>query len=183
VADGRRGLGRIEKLGRGSPMKCKRCEKEMTPIEEKYHFTSSGLDYVYLSGIEYARCGECGEKSVRILNMKMLLEGIGEAVVTKKLTLEAQDIVFLRKGMGIKAKEMADILGVDTALYSRWENGHVLPGKANARLIRLVYAASKEVGNTEDIKKFFPPGDREFVRVILNGDVESEEFEFEEMVA
>jgi DNA-binding transcriptional regulator YiaG len=115
--------------------------------------------------------------------MGQLLEKIGAVIVTEKPSLEAQDIVYLRKGMGMKAKEMADVLGVDPALYSRRENGHVSPGKANERLIRLVYAISKNFVDSEDIARFFPPEEWEFERAMLSGDMESEKFEFEEMVA
>ena len=121
-------------------MRCPGCGKAMQKVDENYHFTGSGLDNVYLSGIPVFKC-RCGETIARIPIMKELLETIGEAIVNKPAPLVGKEVRFLRKNVGLKAETFAKYLGVDASTFSRWENSKKQIGVPSDRLIRLCYAS------------------------------------------
>jgi len=125
-------------------MKCPSCDSEMSCEEGRHHYTESGLDNFYLNGIEICTCA-CGEEIVSIPRMPELHSIIGLELIKKRCLLEAKEIKFLRKNMGLTAKRLSAFLGVDNATISRWENGSQPISKSNDRLIRLVYSSIKEL--------------------------------------
>jgi putative zinc finger/helix-turn-helix YgiT family protein len=134
-------------------MKCK---------ESTHHYKESGLDYVYLKGIEIFYC-DCGEKIVSIPAVTELHSTIGRFLLKKKSLLNGKEIKFLRKNMGLTAKKLADCLGVNNASISRWENNKIIITKPHDLLLRVVYASIKGIPNDEikniievDFKKIQP---------------------------
>ena len=106
---------------------------------QRYHYTESGLDNVYLENIELRLCDECGTVTPRIPRILQLHETIARAVVSKPHSLNGAEIRFLRKQLRLKAKEFAAYLRTDVATYSRWENNAQSPGAQSDLLIRLLY--------------------------------------------
>ncbi len=119
-------------------MKCPFCNKKMAAKKDPYHYTESGLDNVFLHTDVY-KCG-CGETIADIPNIYGLHELIAKALVKKESRLMSKEIKFLRKKMHLKAKELADMLGVTKVTVSRWENDVENIGIANDKLIRFIYA-------------------------------------------
>ncbi|MFP4349463.1 MAG: type II TA system antitoxin MqsA family protein [Desulfococcaceae bacterium] len=116
---------------------------EMACRKEKHQYTESGLDNIYLDNVEYCRCPTCGEESVHIPSMANLHRLIGFCLIQKRSLLSGKEIRFLRKNLGLKANEIADIMGVDIATVSRWESGKQPMSKPNDRFFRLVYSGIK----------------------------------------
>jgi putative zinc finger/helix-turn-helix YgiT family protein len=108
----------------------------------EHHYNASGLDYVYLVGVEICQC-QCGESMVGIPAVAKLHARIGWELINKPSLLSGQEIRFLRKNMGFTGKKLAEIMGVDKVTVSRWENNKEGIGKANDRLLRLAYASAK----------------------------------------
>ena len=125
-------------------MKCPECKKNLVFLKGRHHYTESGLDNIYLDGIDIADCG-CGEKIVSISNIPRLHHIIGETLIIKPSLLTGKEIRFLRKDMGMTAKRLADYLGVTKETVSRWENDGRSQGKPLDRLIRLTYAGILEI--------------------------------------
>ncbi len=125
-------------------MRCHACGAEMTCRLGEHHYTESGLDSVFLADVELWEC-LCGEKAVGIPALPELHRVIGEALARKPALLTGPEIRFLRKNLGLASKDFADLLGVDKATVSRWENGKQVPDRPTDRFIRLVYAAHKGI--------------------------------------
>ena len=121
-------------------MKCEPCKGE-TAIErnQRYHYTDCGLDNVYLENIDVRVCQACGERSPIIPRITELHATIGQAVALQNQPLSNKEVRFLRQHLGLKAKEWATYLHVDTATLSRWENGSQSIGVQADALIRLMY--------------------------------------------
>lgn len=64
---------------------------------------------------------------------------IARLVVKKDAPLTGPEIRFLRKRLGEKSSEFAQIVGVTEEQVSRWENGHNPPEKSADKLIRVFY--------------------------------------------
>ena len=70
---------------------------------------------------------------------RFLYVTIGQAVALQNVPLSGQETRFLRQHLGLKAKEWAAFLHVDTATLSRWENGGQAIGPQADSLMRLMY--------------------------------------------
>ena len=112
-------------------------------MDRPYHFVESGLDNVFLAGITIRTCAECGEQLPEIPNISQLHDKIAEAIATKPAELNAQEIRFLRKNLGLQAGEFANYLDTSPVSVSRWENGGEV-SKENDKLIRYFYLRFKE---------------------------------------
>jgi putative zinc finger/helix-turn-helix YgiT family protein len=120
---------------------CPNCQtKHATKIGE-YHYTESGLPNVWLLGVEVFEC-ECGESFAFIPCIQELHKLIARDMVTQENSLSGPEIRFLRKIMGLKAKEFANLVGVKNVTVSRWERGEITPPEPIDRFIRLFYASN-----------------------------------------
>lgn len=121
-------------------MKCDLCKGETT-IErnQRYHYTECGLDNVYLENIDMRVCQACGERSPIIPRITELHATIGQAVALQNVPMAGKEARFLRQHLGLKAKEWAAFLHIDTATLSRWENGGQMIGPQADSLMRLMY--------------------------------------------
>ncbi|HUU40238.1 MAG TPA: type II TA system antitoxin MqsA family protein [Desulfatiglandales bacterium] len=129
-------------------MKCPACNKVMTCRTGEYHYTESGLNNVYLSGVEICEC-TCKEKMVAIPSVMELHRLIGIVLINKNTPLTGEEIKFLCKNMGISGKIFAEVIGIDKATLSRWENDNQVVLKSNDRLIRLAYSNVRGISKKE----------------------------------
>jgi putative zinc finger/helix-turn-helix YgiT family protein len=120
-------------------MKCDQCKGETTIERRRHHYTECGLDNVYLDNIEVRVCPACGHYSPRIPRINDLHAVIGQAVALQNVQLSGKEVRFLRQHLGLKAKEWANYLRVDTSTLSRWESGEQTIGMQSEALIRLLY--------------------------------------------
>ncbi len=120
--------------------KCYACGGTVRVVKDKpYHYIESGLPIV-LHGIPQYICEECGESYAAIPDTMKLHRLIGKSICKKrKAILKADEIKFLRKNLQMKAKELADTMGVTPSTVSRWENEKKDIGEAHDRLLRLLY--------------------------------------------
>jgi putative zinc finger/helix-turn-helix YgiT family protein len=123
-------------------MTCPICKQEGQTHIGKHHYTESGLQNVWLKGVEIFDCNKCGENFAFIPCAQEIHNLIAKILLEKEDQLSGREIRFLRKHMGLKAKEFAKELGVGNVTVSRWENGEFSPSESFDRFIRLFYVAS-----------------------------------------
>jgi len=119
---------------------CFQCGGELQVNKNKpYHYTESGLDNVVLFGINQYKCKACSETFVSIPMMEELHLLLGRELCCKKDLLTGKEVKFIRKELHMKAKEMAQALGVTASTVSRWENDKEPIGETHDRLLRSFY--------------------------------------------
>lgn len=101
-----------------------------------YHYTECGLQNVWLTN-GYDVCEIDGEKAVSMSDVDELHELIGRSIAAKS-NLNAREIRFLRKELGLSQKRLADLLGSTEQTVSLWERRGRMP-KGYDRLVRLLY--------------------------------------------
>jgi putative transcriptional regulator len=124
---------------------CWECGGEMQVIKDKpYCYKESGLDNVYLHGIIQYKCKKCGECGPEIPNIEELHLVIGKILVCKEHNLNAKEVIFLRKELGLKSKEMAELLSVTAQEYSKWENSKDTISPVYDKYLRSIYVLSAD---------------------------------------
>ena len=118
--------------------KCIRCGQDYQITKEDYHYLESGLDNLWICGIDIYRCA-CGESGAIPQPLK-IHRAIAECLLQNETPLAGKEIRFLRKHMAMKAIDFAKLAGVDNATVSRWENGKDKPSAIADRAIRLLCA-------------------------------------------
>ncbi len=119
-------------------IKCRQCGEHMKADDRPYHYTESGLDNVYLVGIQRFICKN-GHETVRIPKMAELHALITEHLLRNPSLLVGKEVRFLRKQMGMLGKELAEQLSVTPIQVSRWENGKSNIPVSRDRLFRLTF--------------------------------------------
>jgi len=128
-------------------MKCDICEIKM--VERKstnktpYLYKLSGLKNVGLVGISVWKCPKCKGESPIIPKIGELHDVIMRALILKSGLLMGDEVKFLRKNVGLPAKEFAALLSIDPSHLSRFENGKTkVLGPPTDKLVRAVVTAS-----------------------------------------
>lgn len=136
-------------------MKCDIC-KGNTVIRkrQRYHYVESGLDNVYLDSIDLLACETCGDESPIIPRIVDVHATIGRAVALQSVPLRGEDVRFLRKQLGLRARQWAGLLKVSVQTLSRWENNEQKIGPQSDALFRLMYFRIRE-----EREGRFTPGD------------------------
>ncbi|HEY6403460.1 MAG TPA: hypothetical protein VI479_18700 [Blastocatellia bacterium] len=120
-------------------MKCERCGAHTELKRGVYHYVESGLDNVYLVNVDIRCCESCSSVTPRIPRINELHAVIGRAIALKGELLSGAEARYLRKHLGLKGKEWAELLHVDVATLSRWEGEERTIGPQSDILIRLLY--------------------------------------------
>ena len=102
-----------------------------------YCFVESGLDNVFLVGVQYRVDGD--QQSADIPSVDDLLKEIARVIVTQADALTGEELRFVRKSMGLPAKRLAEALDVLDTTFSKYENGHMPFPLALSKLVRLIY--------------------------------------------
>jgi len=129
---------------------CPVCGRPGETVIGDYRYLESGLENVWLCGIELFRCA-CGEEGPLIPSPIELHNLIGSCLLSQKHPLNGKEIRFLRKRLALTGVKFAQLLGVDNTTLSRWENDKEKPSSIADRLIRLLYAA--RMGLHQESKK------------------------------
>ncbi len=121
-------------------MRCPECGKALRIRKnQKYLYRESGLKSVALTGIRVFRCAECRIELPEIPNIVGLHQAIAGHLARKPSPLTGAEFRFLRKEIGLKAKELAKHLGTTDVNLSRWETGDTPINPAADRLLRVIY--------------------------------------------
>lgn len=107
-------------------------------MSKAYHYTESGLDYVYLNNGFVKKKTPYGE-AVSIENVEELHKAIGISIARSPSQITPEEIRFLRVEMGVSQKALGHWMDVSDQAIARWEKGKSdIPGPA-IRLLKLLY--------------------------------------------
>ena len=110
---------------------------------EPYHYTESGLDYVWLAN-GFTRHDTPDGPGVSITAADQLHEVIAHAVVISEGRIGGQEVRFLRSMLGISQEGLGNILGKSRASVARWEGAHDEPiSETTDRALRFFFALTK----------------------------------------
>jgi len=126
-------------------------QEHIATAEQPFHFTDSGLSNVHLVGIKYFTC-ECGRVTAEIPAFKQLLELIAKDLVEKPEALTGEEVRFLRKRLGKKAKDFAAEIGIQPETLSRIENGRMPVEQQTDKLVRADYILSAKSPLVEEMR-------------------------------
>lgn len=131
---------------------CQVCGSNNATVETvPYHVEELvGMRVGVIESVEKAVCGACGEEVITIPDVNGLIAAAAVARVMLPTKLNGTEIKFLRKAIGMPAKNLAEILNVRPETVSRWEND-----------------ATQQIGNSEE--KLF--------RIIVGHDIKEKEGE------
>jgi putative zinc finger/helix-turn-helix YgiT family protein len=119
---------------------CKtRASERRASIDQPYRFLDSGLSNVYLAGIKYWVCEECGKQAAEIPALEQLMSVMAKSVVMKAALLNGEEIRFLRKRIGKKAADFAELINKTPEHFSKLENDQLPLPEETDKLIRLTY--------------------------------------------
>jgi DNA-binding transcriptional regulator YiaG len=113
-------------------------EHVATP-EAPYRYLDSGLSNVYLIGVKYWICEDCGAATAEIPAPTHLMNVIAESIVMKHGILTGEQIKFLRKRVGKKASDFAELISKTPEHLSKLETGSLKLTEPLDKLIRLTY--------------------------------------------
>src|SRR5258706_8330184 len=104
---------------------CELCHKELTQgtstFEAPYHYTESGLSYVYLVNVPTYLCPDCNVQVADIPRMNELHQLISKDALLTPSPMSGEQFRFLRKETRLRPKEFADRVGVDPKTVGNWE--------------------------------------------------------------
>jgi DNA-binding transcriptional regulator YiaG len=111
------------------------------PMTEGYHYTKSGLDYVYLMNGYTIHDTPYG-RGVSIQHAEQLHEAIAKEIVRRPNRMCGQEVRFLRGRMRLSQEGLARIMRTSRPAIARYEGNpqKEIPGSADVAL-RLFYAA------------------------------------------
>jgi DNA-binding transcriptional regulator YiaG len=87
-----------------------------------YQYTQSGLDNVFLEGIE-TEIDDTDQPCVRIPSVRELHRVIATGIVQRESAFSPAELRFLRTELGLTQAQLALIVHVDTQTVGRWERG------------------------------------------------------------
>src|SRR3972149_6154984 len=112
--------------------KCELCGQTMVTkkatMAEPYRYEMSGLDNVFLAGIEVGRCGKCDARVPVIPKIEQLHKAIAQYLVFKKDLLSGKGVRGLREQEG----RVGEVSGVDIATLHYAEQHARQGGKREA---------------------------------------------------
>ena len=120
---------------------CGKCggELRMQPIPRYQARTElmGGMHVELIDVVQALVCKKCGTVlRTDIPDMPGLVAAVAVSRAKEPIKLSGQEIRFLRKAVGLTAKELASDLDVSEETVSRWENGHLAIGNSVERILR-----------------------------------------------
>jgi DNA-binding XRE family transcriptional regulator len=117
---------------------------------EKYHYTESGLENVYINGLKPV-LDDDGDEVITVPYIAALHAEIARGVVTKDGCITGPELRFLRTEMGMTQSELGKLVNNEGQTIGHWERGE-FPVDATAETIirrlageRLIIAFDKSI--------------------------------------
>ncbi len=104
-------------------MYCLKCKtSKMDKARNSHHYTQCGLDNVWLVNWEGFFCPSCNMFVAVLPEASILVSLIAYRLLVLERHLNGDEILFLRKLLGLKPFTLADVLCIDKSKLVRWEN-------------------------------------------------------------
>jgi transcriptional regulator with XRE-family HTH domain len=104
-------------------------------MKNDYHYTESGLQNVFISGIE-AVLDDDGDEVITIPAINDLHAVISIGIVSHKNSISGDELKFLRTELGYTQAQLAELVHHERQSIGRWESGKVVMDSASEALIR-----------------------------------------------
>jgi transcriptional regulator with XRE-family HTH domain len=105
-------------------MRCLNCKEEMGKTIGQFQYRECGLDSVWLEDWELYSCPKCPLRMPILPGRELMKQAITRELVQRHERMSGDEIVYLRKALGLKAADLAETLGFNRVTISRWENDH-----------------------------------------------------------
>jgi len=120
---------------------CEKCGGEgrmqLIPRYQARKELMGGMSIELVDVVHALICEKCGTVlRTDIPDMPGLIAAVSVGRSKEPLKLNGQEIRFLRKAIGLTARELARDLDVSEETVSRWENGHLAIGNPIERILR-----------------------------------------------
>jgi putative transcriptional regulator len=112
----------------------------LVEMTESYHYTASGLDYVYLINGYTVHETEDGQ-AIAINDARGLHDAIARDIIGNTRPIRGQEVRFLRSQLKLSQEGLARVLRTQRGAVARWEAAPAkpIPGAADSAL-RMFYA-------------------------------------------
>jgi transcriptional regulator with XRE-family HTH domain len=100
-----------------------------------YHYVESGLDNVFIEGIQPV-LDDDGDEAIIINSVNILHAVIAEGIVRHSHSMSGKELRFLRTEMGLTQSDLGDFVHVDRQTVARWEKGQTAIDPKAETLIR-----------------------------------------------
>jgi DNA-binding transcriptional regulator YiaG len=139
-----------------------------------YHFTTCGLDNVYLKNGYTVSESESG-KGVSFHDLQGLLRAIGCCILKKEAPLNGREFRFLRVEMDLSQKAIGSMMEKTDQTIANWEKGcEPVPALAD-KAIRDLYAESIETGPIAGLLQKLSEMDRRIHELTLEIELNQED--------
>lgn len=110
-----------------------------------YHFTESGLDWVYLSEDMVVQHDTAYGPAVSIPKLDEVLVAIGRKIISREDPICGQEVKFLRSRLGLSQEDFALIVRTTRGTVARWEGNRSTPiPPAKDALLRFAFPFMSE---------------------------------------
>lgn len=126
-------------------MTCAHCGGKRLRVEIMKEYRDDGLiglpGVVVLDAARRYVCNDCGEENgISIPDEEGLEAAVAVARVGVAIALRGHEVRFLRRAMGLTARQLAEYLPATEESVSRWENDKHPMGAQNEKILRLLVA-------------------------------------------
>lgn len=118
--------------------KCAVCESEGAKLVFKEFRTKYNQTPVSLPKVEMYECSACGEDFFTAEQANAISMAVKREIRNKAGLLSPEEIIAIRKGLGLTQGDLEELFGLGAKVVTRWENGHVLQSKAADVALRLL---------------------------------------------
>jgi putative zinc finger/helix-turn-helix YgiT family protein len=119
-------------------MTCVGCNsKKVKKIRNEY-FATYNRRLVYVRETEMCECSSCGKRFFTPGQVKAVLLAIKRLARIRAGLLTPEEIVAIRKKLGLSQSELGRLFGLGSKVVTRWETGRVVQSKAADVALRLL---------------------------------------------
>lgn len=113
---------------------CKSTDLQAAEVEERRTVAA----HTFTRMLPVTRCAKCGEETIPLQALEAFDLEVAEELA-RHGEVSAEAFSFMRRTLGMKAADLAELLDVTPGTVSRWENGHEpIERRAAALLCALV---------------------------------------------
>lgn len=122
-------------------MDCPYCGNPLTKGGrlDSYFHKVGGSEIELIGSVTRLRCANgCQADAIEIPNLAGLIAAVALSRATQPMKLNASEIRFLRKTIGLQSKDLASSLNVSPEAVSRWESGGQPMSPQAEKVLRIV---------------------------------------------
>ena len=117
---------------------CAVCDSEKAKkIRKKFEARYNQMPVV-IEKVEMYRCESCGEEFFTPEQSRELSRRIKQYVRDKYGLLSPEQIVEIRKALGLSQSDLENLFGLGEKVVTRWETGRIIQGRAVDVALRLL---------------------------------------------